>query len=441
MTSVVYVSTPGPQGPTGATGAQGPQGAPGATGAAGATGPAGATGAQGPQGIPGSAAKYVPGTSYIGLVATGAKMPTAYIAGQAQFNSRSPHIVRVATNQIGFELPNFYSTTAGEYPMSADMTVNAVEVEYNGVCYPLTIGGNASGVAKDWATLATDLVTLPVTIPAGAVIYSRVFATMAAGGIGIPCSGNGSIAANVAGGECFEYAASGLSNRTGTPGSFTSTSAQYFYRPIAVFGPTTQRSAAIIGDSRDEGYGDAASGNYDVGQIARSVGPTRAYTNLAMYGQTGATFATGCAQRARIIRKYCTDIYAGYPINDITGGATAIVVANTLQQIRALFPAHYFYQCVPMGESTSTDSWATTANQTTVSSNSQRVWVVNWLRSQSNVSPQSAPAFDAVFDTAKPVEYAQNDGIWKAPGYTADGVHPTATGYAAIASAGVITVA
>lgn len=399
-------------------------------------------GGAGPQGIPGSAAKYVPGTSYVGLVATGAKIPTSVVAGAFQFNTRSPHTVRVATNQVGFEVSNFYANSTLENPCMADMAVYA-QVEYNGTCYPLTFGGNATGTVKDWSSGATDLVTLPVTLPAGARIYSRFFITMSATtGAGIPVSGNGSIAADVADGECFEYAASGLTNRSGTPGTFTSTSAQYFFRPSAIFGPTTVRSVGIIGDSRDEGYGDTASGNMDVGQIARSVGPVRAYLNTAVYGETAAHFLANCAQRAYLLRKYCTDIYAGYPVNDLSAGTYATAVMQTLVQIRQLFPAHYYYQCIPVQESTSTNSWATApANQTAPSWNAQRVWVANLMRAVRFNSPQNAPMFDAVFDVAAPVEYAQNDGLWKAPGYTTDGIHGTALAYAAIASAGVITVA
>jgi lysophospholipase L1-like esterase len=75
---------------------------------------------------------------------------------------------------------------------------------------------------------------------------------------------------------------------------------------------------------------------------------------------------------------------------------------------------------------TSTDSWATTGNQTPESSNAVRVQVNDWIRTVP--SPLSG-----YFEIADLAETARNSGIWKA-GYTSDGLHPNATGHSALAA-------
>lgn len=103
---------------------------------------------------------------------------------------------------------------------------------------------------------------------------------------------------------------------------------------------------------------------------------------------------------------------------------------------------------------TSTDGWATTGNQTPVNATveSHRVQLNDWLRGGAPMSGGLAVAVGTsgallAGDTGHPlygyweitdnVESARNSGIWKA-GYTTDGLHPNITGINA-ASIGVNT--
>lgn len=453
--TIIQTSTPGPQGatgPAGATGAQGPQGATGATGstgATGATGPAGstgATGAQGPQGIPGANSRYVTGTTHTGLVATRNKVPTAGGTSVLQHMARSIHVARTAITSLGAAFANWYVTAGNEIPAGSAATIQAsVEYPLGGTIYPLTFGGNSSGVAQDYMTLVSDLIS--VSIPNGAQFAIREYRVCAAGG-GVTYTGTGTITVDTLDGECYIYGSS-VTNTVSTPGSFTSTGTT-FSRPVAVFGPTTSPTYALVGDSRVEGYQDTSNGNLDVGELARSVGPTRAYVNLAMSGEQVATivgttnnnsqFGVSFSQRAAILRTWCTHVICNYGVNDLFSGAfSGSQLVGFLTALRQWFPGQYWYQTIPMGETTSTDSWATTGNQTTVNATYEksRRWLANYLRS----GMAKSGLFDGIFDTASVVESAQNSGIWKAPGETADGIHPTPAGYSAIATAAVITVA
>jgi hypothetical protein len=85
---------------------------------------------------------------------------------------------------------------------------------------------------------------------------------------------------------------------------------------------------------------------------------------------------------------------------------------------------------------TSTDNWATVANQTPVTGEAQRVAYNTSLRT----SPPSWVA--GIFDVAAQVESSLNSGAWKATGtafgYTADGIHETTAGNLLIQNSAII---
>lgn len=380
--------------------------------------------------------KWTTGTSYTGLVATRCKAPTAGGFTPKSHMARTIHTARSAITQIGAAFANWYCSGTAELPGGGPCTITAsVEYPLGGTITRLTFGGSNTGTANDFCTLASDLVTL--AIPAGAQFAIREYRIYA--GAGAVCftgfTGNSSIGPDSAAGDCYVY--TGAVDLTGSSGSFASTDSVSYAPPVAVFGPTTAPCYALIGDSRVEGYQDTPNGNLYVGELARAVGPLRAFTNLAKYGESVSTVAgTGFAQRAAIAAKYCSHIICNYGVNDLFSGTSAPQLLKYLTGLRQQFPAQWFYQTTIDPETTSTDSWATTTNQTTVNSGDEtaREQVNNFLRS-------GIGCFDGVFDTSSVVESGLNTGKWKAPGYTADGVHGNATSYGLIASSGVIQVA
>ena len=116
----------------------------------------------------------------------------------------------------------------------------------------------------------------------------------------------------------------------------------------------------------------------------------------------------------------------------MTNGRTAVLAYADLLTIWALLQPLSVFSCTVNPASTSTDSFATTANQTTVASNAQRVALNNLLRTSGMSS--------GVFDLADVVESARDSGLWKAPGYTADGLHESQLASLAIANSRAIEV-
>jgi len=392
-------------------------------------------GADGAQGAPGASAKYVTGTPYTGLVATRGKAMTNGNVSVLQHNSRSIHTARVNITQLGVAVANWY-VGAGEVNGGADATVQiGIEYPLGSTVTPLTFSGSTTGTVYDFGTLFSDLLT--ISIPSGAQFAVREYRVCQSGGSVIYSGASFNMGPDTNDGDCYEYGAS-LTNRSGTPGTFASTSTT-FYRPLAIFGPTNQPSYALIGDSRVEGYQDNPLGNLYVGMFERSVGPMRAFMNLAKGGEQLATVVGSnmFSQRLALIKRFATHVISNYGINDISSGAAATLVTSQICALRNSLQGKYFYQTTLDTETTSTDVWTTTVNQTpSAGMTTLRKYCNSWFRSNA----ANTNLFDGVFDTTTVTESSFNSALWK-PGIVADGIHPNPTGYANIASSGVIVVA
>jgi len=419
--TVIQVATPGPRGATGATGA---------------TGNTGAMGPQGPQGNPAIGGKWQAGQpARLINVATRTGLAADSLSGMKQANSRSIHKVWEAMSAIGTELPNWFVTSSnpplGERGPGAGVTYTAgIEYPLGGVNYPLTFNGSQTGYAYDTSSVCTDLVTVPGGIQPGvpfAIVYNAV---CDAGGAVVIASDNLSINTNA--GHCFEYAASGLTNRAHGVGSFASTSTVYS-QPLAIFGMSANPSIGIIGDSRNHGFNDDGANNLDVGETARTVGKTRPYMNLAYTGEETLNIIDtgyGYGMRGALLRKDCTHIYCNYGINDIwIANSPNQNILSRLQTIRQHYPNHWWYQTTYAPETLP-------GQPSTPQGGSQNGY---WVGMNNMLRGPTTP-FDAVYDVASVVEASRNSGTWKTAYVGPDGIHESPAGYAAIAAAGVILV-
>jgi hypothetical protein len=107
------------------------------------------------------------------------------------------------------------------------------------------------------------------------------------------------------------------------------------------------------------------------------------------------------------------------------------------------------YQTTITPRTTSTDGWATVANQTVVAGCGQPRTDLNaWLRAGAPVNGSGTPVaigtagavpcpyLTGIYDAAATVEDATDPTKWKAATVlTGDGVHPNATGHALMAAA------
>ncbi len=204
----------------------------------------------------------------------------------------------------------------------------------------------------------------------------------------------------------------------------------------AIIAQTRKGSVLIIGDSRALGTRDDNVANFgDLGEIEKSIGPTMACAN---YGISSLTAVGWNALHANqlALSAYFSGIVIQLGVNDLYGGASAATVKTSLQTLAANFNGKPVYGSTAPPETTSTDSWATTGNQSQVSSadNTQRI------AHNANLRAGSITGFTGYFEVADQVESARDSGLW-IPNFTEDGIHEIAAGTAAIKSSGAVNAA
>ena len=136
------------------------------------------------------------------------------------------------------------------------------------------------------------------------------------------------------------------------------------YAPLAIIGYTTQPSVCGVGDSRFWGLGDSLTdATGDAGEVFRSIGPFFGYTKLASSGVTALSTTTHFVARLAVV-PYCTHMIDGLGINDLAASTTAANLATYRTTIAGFFPNAVIFGATLVPETTSSDSWATTTNQT-----------------------------------------------------------------------------
>lgn len=240
------------------------------------------------------------------------------------------------------------------------------------------------------------------------------------------------------------------------------------FGPCAIVGRSSSRLPIVagIGDSIMIGSGDTPT-----------AGTPGGYTMRALYTAKIPSVRHGVSgERIRFLSRYdytsgfgsginwmlpfldgCTHSICEYGINDFV--VDNITVANLqIEYLRAWDMLAGWgtkvYQTTLLPVTTSSDSWATTGNQTVTAYNTKRTEINDWIRDGApcvSVSDLTAVAtgtatagtiragtvghpLTGYFDAADYGESSRNSGIWKA-NYTSDGIHPNATGAAAIAAA------
>lgn len=356
---------------------------------------------------------------YLGQVATRCYTPNAKSAGGlTQSMNRTRHIARDAITSVQLMFANWYQR---ELAVGNTATITA-SVEYPaGTFTQVLFSGIAAGSIANGGQILSDAAS--VSIPDGATFFVRSHFTCASG---FPYNLN----SDPANGDVIAYAVSGLADKT-MSNPMPANAGTLGYAPMAIIGMTSKASVLLIGDSRCAGFSDVATGTSgDSGEIARSVGPARAYINSGCFTETPAQYITTHTQRAALW-PYCSHVVSNYAINSLVGSVTAADIYAGLASIRGYFAGKPFYQTTIPPGTTSSDGWATTVNQTVTAYNAARITLNALIRANSN-------GFDGWFEVADVVETARDSGIWLAPGYTPDGVHDTNTANLAIQASGNI---
>lgn len=230
-----------------------------------------------------------------------------------------------------------------------------------------------------------------------------------------------------------------------------------------IAGPTSDLTPTVagIGDSIMDGAGDS-TGYQNDGFFMRAVGSSMGYLRISAPGERASNVAgfRGFAVRG-LIAMNCRNVVCEYGTNDLGNSTLAQLKANLLA-IWNLYsrPGVRVFQTTIIPKTTSTDSWATIANQTPTANEQDRKDLNVWLRAGApllNGVPVDAGTAGAViagvqghplyqvFDTAATCEVNSlnvltlNGGYWPVNGSanypTSDGIHPSGAMHTAMAGA------
>lgn len=356
------------------------------------------------------------GVKRMGQVATGCwNNDNSANAGVRSINSRNSHIARDKLVSFQIVLQNFIAAeaTAG----SAGSITASIEYPA-GTFTQVLFGGSTSAATGGTAALITsDAIAL--AIPKGAQFWTRIWCLFPSNAPYFTGNTPGNFAQ-----ELFEFSSTALTDKT--MGGTIANQTQAAFKPAAIIAQTSVPSVAIIGDSRFSLQVGADSGDTlgHFNPAARSIGPTTAFLSVAQTG-TALQAYIGTHTLRDILVNYCSQFVCNFGINDIVlNSRTAAQVLADLNTLFALYPTMMGWQATYEPVSSSTDSWVTTANQTTSAFNSIRVTANNNIRS--GLVTRAV----GILELADDVESARDSGLWAAfaTALTSDGTHRTRRG-------------
>lgn len=225
-----------------------------------------------------------------------------------------------------------------------------------------------------------------------------------------------------------------------TSGSHTPVYAHNCIAPLQVFsrGGTARKIVAGMGDSimthQYLGRGLAESALNAAGI---------AWIDLAQIAEQ-ANGITSTSKRLQLA-KLCSTAISNYGVNDMINSVSAAALQSRLVTTwKALSGIGLrVIQTTITPVSTSTDSWATVANQTPHANNAARTATNDWIRGGAPIDSSDVPVavgtpgakvaggaghpLYGYYEVADTVESARNSGKWKATtgAFTSDGTHPT----------------
>lgn len=373
--------------------------------------------------------------------------PNNFVTGFTQVMSCYLFTVIRSASQLAVAFGGFaYGTDVGNI-----VAITQATIEYpsgSGNFFDLTFSGSQSVNIGNGQVLASDPVNVSVT--AGTILNVRTYAQPSISTLNWPVFDDA-------------YTGDKLTASTGTTpngchvayASLTNDKSAG-YGPCGIFGNSSNPTVALVGDSVTQGVGDTVNGppaGVHAGWADRAFNNTMGLVNVCRHAEQGASWSTGLLKHRRGLAYSASRAIVEYGNNDVyVAGAAAEDVQDTLipiwRDLRARGIKVWATTITP--RTTSTDAWATTANQTPTANGAARIAVNQWLRDGAPIDPNSNPLpvgtpnvpragsinhpLTAIIDISGAVETAQDSGIWQAPAWTADGTHPTATGHIAIAA-------
>jgi hypothetical protein len=351
------------------------------------------------------------------------------------------HIAPAALVEVRFAFGNFYNNGGTETVGPNDITVRA-SIEFPATTFiPLFFSGKRDVVINPGGLVWSDWVA--VSIPAATQFWSRTYVTVANNTMQWPLAGS------------FSAALSEGSNNSATPSDQTTTGTLsgggYGYGPFSMQGRYLASGSlriAGVGDSRMAGNNDTDLLNGWFGRAFTGVAFTQRIAYPSEKAQTFLANATGARRKALL--EGCNVAVCNYGINDLSGGRTTAQLQADVISIWSYLAARGMktWHTTLEPETTTTDAWATLANQTIAGWNGNRTAFNDWLRdgapvtSAANLTAVATGTVGALragstghplsgyIELADLAESARNSGKWVVTGAanyaTSDGIHPTA---------------
>lgn len=388
--------------------------------------------------VPPSSGSSTPVGATLRNIATRCATPGFTNTGMTSLFSRSAHINR-SDATTGFQpvFANWYATFSNEFTGYANYVLSAA-LEYPAGTYTRLMFSGATSVTIPAGTNAVaDAST--VVVPVGARFWIRVLVNCPNGiftingpavDINTQVSGDQNLASATA--IATDYTV----NAYVGSGAMTS-----LYPPVAVLATSSKPSIVAYGDSRLAGLKDAqggTNGGYGgFGEITRGYDAYVAYCNVGAPTGTAAGFITAHTLRAAL-KTYHTQVHIQYGINDLNVGTTAAALETSLTTICGYFSGMKISANTIPPQCTSTDAFATQANQTQFAGAAQRQLHNTWLRGTTH-------PFGIVFDISDIGEYHRS-GNWLTPDVdpriiapiTFEGTHWSPWGYLFLQKSGAV---
>lgn len=352
-------------------------------------------------------------------------------------NTKRRHTLKADVTMVRLVFANVKQTgSSGLDPITLSCAIERTSGNYITVTFN---GGNPTAVLPNGRRIISDPV--PLFLKAGSNFWTRTFVEVTAGQAYPKWA-----LANVYGSWSEATSESvGETSKTNT-GTITGSGSGFWPAKIIAAEPIAPTpSVGVIGDSISIGSGSTS----DKGYIQNAIYDLVPWINVGVSGEQAQSFASSTLSFRYALLAGCTHIICEFGVNDLDSGRTAANLKTDLIAIWSRFAlggAKVFQTTItPM--TTSSDSWATLANQTVKAWEAERVAFNDWLRDGAPMSGTSAAAIGTVgalragdaghpladyWEVADLVESARNSGKWNAPGWTSDGTHPTTSGHAAM---------
>lgn len=300
-------------------------------------------------------------SKYLGQVATRCQVSNTFDTqpGTTWGMSRTVHWARENINGLTAIYPAFYLDANNNEANNAGTTTFKCGLEY-------PLGTNATLNAEGTVSVSGGLATLTfpnAVIPVGALFAMRPLVTNP----NVVPYKSFTLSNGCAAGEGY-VKGSGTPNDLTVSGAITSiggfNNSRAFY-PVALLSQTRRPSVLVLGDSRAFGQGDVPSDiSADLGNVPRIIGPQFGYSNMSVPSVKASDFLTHTNTSRLAMASWFSHVICQLGTNDLVASATAAAVAGSRTSIYALFPNNICIGTTLEPIAASTDSWATTANQT-----------------------------------------------------------------------------